>query len=316
MGGRNEELIGKALKGKRQSVSLQTKLHFGDEKRMRASVERSLRRLETDHVDVLLWHGLHSDKEVSDPKMVWFMEKMKKEGKARFTGFSAHSRMAPLLREAATHHHHDVAFSRFRGGDRPGGFGVDSSLEDHSSLFYKGSYFVQLYASQPNASLLRKIATAVSQRIQDRPLPPPEIAFFPREGLQRHSIQYFPEGLLGHRFLGKGFVAKYLEERPFKQTGLGKEDPKEPQAFQLFLAIFKNPQEAEQASGRYRTYLREKGSVKEEIRRKANLPAWRAEDPYQGQILILQKKAFLMGAVGVRGPTAEIRLNALAEAVK
>jgi len=37
------------------------------------------------------------------------MERMKKEGKARFTGFSAHSRMAPLLREAAKGSGHDVA---------------------------------------------------------------------------------------------------------------------------------------------------------------------------------------------------------------
>jgi len=34
---------------------------------------------------------------------------MKKEGKARFTGFSAHSRMASLLREASKQNYHDVA---------------------------------------------------------------------------------------------------------------------------------------------------------------------------------------------------------------
>jgi len=37
------------------------------------------------------------------------MAKMKKEGKARFTGFSAHSNMAPLLKEAAKSKGHDVA---------------------------------------------------------------------------------------------------------------------------------------------------------------------------------------------------------------
>jgi predicted aldo/keto reductase-like oxidoreductase len=37
------------------------------------------------------------------------MTKMKKEGKVRFTGFSAHSRMASLLREAAKSNYHDVA---------------------------------------------------------------------------------------------------------------------------------------------------------------------------------------------------------------
>ena len=109
MGGRNEEMVGKTLKGKRDNVFIQTKLRFSDEKKTRDSVERSLRRLQTDYVDILLWHGLDSKEEVSDPRLHGFMEKMKKEGKARFTGFSAHSRMAPLLMEAAKGHDHDVA---------------------------------------------------------------------------------------------------------------------------------------------------------------------------------------------------------------
>ena len=37
------------------------------------------------------------------------MSKMKKEGKIRFSGFSSHSHMAALLREAAKSNYHDVA---------------------------------------------------------------------------------------------------------------------------------------------------------------------------------------------------------------
>jgi len=61
MGGRNEEMVGKTLKGKRDKVFIQTKLGTSDEKRMRDSVERSLRRLQTDYVDILLWPGFHSN---------------------------------------------------------------------------------------------------------------------------------------------------------------------------------------------------------------------------------------------------------------
>ena len=109
MRGRNEEMVGKAFEGKRQKVFIQTKVHVHDEKKMRASVERSLRRLRTDYVDVLVWHGHSSPEEVADPNLFEFMSKMKKEGKARFTGFSAHSNMASLLREAAKSNLHDVA---------------------------------------------------------------------------------------------------------------------------------------------------------------------------------------------------------------
>ncbi len=109
MKGRNEEMVGKALEGKRQKVFIQTKVHAHDEKKMRASVETSLRRLKTDYLDVLVWHNLHKPQEVSDAAFFEFMSKMKKEGKARFTGFSAHANMARLLREAAKSNFHDIA---------------------------------------------------------------------------------------------------------------------------------------------------------------------------------------------------------------
>jgi aryl-alcohol dehydrogenase-like predicted oxidoreductase len=109
MHGHNEEMVGKAFEGRRQKIFIQTKVHAHDEKKMRASVERSLRRLRTNYIDVLVWHGHSSPEEVSDPTLFEFMSKMKKEGKVRFTGFSAHSKMAGLLNEAAKSNFHDVA---------------------------------------------------------------------------------------------------------------------------------------------------------------------------------------------------------------
>ena len=109
MRGTNEEMVGKVFEGKREKVFIQTKVHAHDEEKMQASVERSLRRLKTDYIDVLVWHGLRSPEEISDSRLYEFMAKMKKEGKARFTGFSAHSHMASVLREAAKGYYHDVA---------------------------------------------------------------------------------------------------------------------------------------------------------------------------------------------------------------
>jgi aryl-alcohol dehydrogenase-like predicted oxidoreductase len=58
MRGRNEEMVGQTFKGKRNKIFIQTKVHAHDEKKMRSSVERSLRRLRTDYIDVLIWHNL------------------------------------------------------------------------------------------------------------------------------------------------------------------------------------------------------------------------------------------------------------------
>ncbi|MGQ9508385.1 MAG: aldo/keto reductase [Thermodesulfobacteriota bacterium] len=108
MNGRNEEMVGQVFQGKRNKVLIQTKVHPNVEKKMRASVERSLRRLRTDYIDVLLWHNLHSPEEVSNPRLNEFMTMMKKEGKIRFSGFSVHSHMVSLLTEAIKTGYHDV----------------------------------------------------------------------------------------------------------------------------------------------------------------------------------------------------------------
>jgi len=110
MAGKNEEMVGKVFRGKRDKVLIQTKIRFQPtEKENRESLETSLRRLQTDYVDVLLAHSLKTPDEVSNPALIEFLHKIKKEVKARFTGFSSHTDMASLLKEAAKANFHDVA---------------------------------------------------------------------------------------------------------------------------------------------------------------------------------------------------------------
>ncbi len=110
MGGRKEETVGKALRGKRNKVLIQTKvLLTSNEKENREAVETSLKSLRTDYVDVLLAHNLKTVNEVCDPAVTGFLEAMKKEGKARFTGFSSHTDMGSLLKAAAKGGCHDIA---------------------------------------------------------------------------------------------------------------------------------------------------------------------------------------------------------------
>jgi predicted aldo/keto reductase-like oxidoreductase len=60
-------------------------------------------------VDILLAHSLKTPEEVCDPAVTEFLQAMKKEGKARFTGFSSHTEMASLLNAAAKTASHDIA---------------------------------------------------------------------------------------------------------------------------------------------------------------------------------------------------------------
>lgn len=110
MAGKNEEMVGKVFAGKRDKVLIQTKIRYKPtEEENRATLETSLRRLQTDYVDVLLWHAYQNPEEVSNPQAFEFMQKLKKEGKVRFHGFSSHTNMASLLVEAAKSNMHDVA---------------------------------------------------------------------------------------------------------------------------------------------------------------------------------------------------------------
>jgi len=198
-------------------------------------------------------------------------------------------------------------FSRFRSEDRPMGIGLDSFLDDGSALFYKGKYFVMLYATKPNASLLKEWATKISSRISDLSPPPKEIGYFPKKGLKPGSIQYFPEGLLGHQFLRRGFQGTYTEKVEVK-------DKAEEKEYYLFSAIFKDSQEARGALKIYKDHLLKKGKIDSGSPHLFGLNAFKGEEPSQGKVIVFQKGFYLFGAIGFeKEKDAE---NLLAEFIK
>ena len=180
-------------------------------------------------------------------------------------------------------------FSRFRAEDRVLGIGLDSYLDDQSALFYKGKYFVMVYSTESNPSVLKQFSMAVSLKITDHSPPPKEIGYFPKNGFKPGSIQYFPEGLLGYQFLKRGFQGTYIEKEENK--GEGKE-------FHLLLAIFKNPQEAISALKVFRDNLYKKGKIDRGSPSPFGSNALKGEDPYQGRVIIVQKGQYLLGIAG------------------
>jgi aryl-alcohol dehydrogenase-like predicted oxidoreductase len=91
----NEELVGRALRGKRDQVVIATKFGFNivdgkpsglDSKHVRRAVEGSLKRLGTDHIDLLYQHRV--DAEVPIEEVVGEMAALVSEGKVRFLGLS------------------------------------------------------------------------------------------------------------------------------------------------------------------------------------------------------------------------------------
>jgi len=94
--GESEEIVGKALKGRRQNVVLATKVHgaMGDDPNHQGSsrrwitqaVEASLRRLQTDHIDLYQMHRPSPDTDIDETLSV--LTDLLRAGKVRAIGSS------------------------------------------------------------------------------------------------------------------------------------------------------------------------------------------------------------------------------------
>ena len=94
--GRSEMWMGAALKGRREKVFLMTKVctHGRESALATQMLEQSLRRLQTDHIDLWQIHGVTFD---NDPELfirpngaAEALRKAKEQGKVRFVGFTGH----------------------------------------------------------------------------------------------------------------------------------------------------------------------------------------------------------------------------------
>lgn len=96
--GNSEDLIGRAAAGRRSDYFLFTKCGHAvgedlpdypewDPRLLEASIERSLRRLRTDHVDLLQLHSCSLDV-LRKGDVIKVLEKAKREGKTRYIGYS------------------------------------------------------------------------------------------------------------------------------------------------------------------------------------------------------------------------------------
>ena len=91
----SEERIGKAVKGKRQSVYIATKTFPGTPEIIEQNLDLSLKRLDTDYIDLYQFHGINDItvlNKILDPEngLYKVFEKAKKAGKIRHIGITSH----------------------------------------------------------------------------------------------------------------------------------------------------------------------------------------------------------------------------------
>ena len=119
--GISERKIGEAVSRRRSEFVLATKTGKRTRAEALASLERSLRNLRTDHVDVFFMHEPQTVAEAEGVlapggAMEAFAE-AKRAGKARFVAVSGHGRPAGIL-HSLKHHPYDVLMTGFNYFDR------------------------------------------------------------------------------------------------------------------------------------------------------------------------------------------------------
>jgi uncharacterized protein len=114
-GGESEIRMGKALRdGYRQKAFLMTKIDGRDKATAMNQINESLKRLQTDHVDLLQFHEVIRD---SDPERIFAtggaieaVQQAQKAGKVRYIGFTGHKSPEIHLKMLATAASHSFTF--------------------------------------------------------------------------------------------------------------------------------------------------------------------------------------------------------------
>ena len=122
--GQNEVMVGKVIKGIRKKLIVQSKVGLpqressgkststGISKKnisiMRSSLEKSLKALQTDYIDILLLHGVNSVDILVDETVMEFLRVAKEKGQIRAFGFSSHNNQVALLKAANESRFYDV----------------------------------------------------------------------------------------------------------------------------------------------------------------------------------------------------------------
>ena len=127
--GKNEMLVGRAVSGIRKNVVIQSKLKlekhelpsWGNNKKVAGEIrsvlhtrlEESLKALNTDYIDILLYHSASDEELLFHPEVMKFFDDMKSTGVIKAHGFSAHNDSMNLMERNNKELFYDVVMVPF-----------------------------------------------------------------------------------------------------------------------------------------------------------------------------------------------------------
>ena len=127
--GQNEIMVGEAIKGRRKDLVIQSKVNIhidqkeGDldtesvsaviRETFNKSLEESLKALQTDYIDIMLFHGADDLDILYHEAVLESFARAKKEGKILATGFSVHTKLVEILERHNRDPFYDVIMLSF-----------------------------------------------------------------------------------------------------------------------------------------------------------------------------------------------------------
>ncbi|MCY4344343.1 MAG: aldo/keto reductase [Gammaproteobacteria bacterium] len=121
--GQSERVLGNVLRDERERVIIASKTFASasaSKERIMGDLEGSLKRLQTDHVDIYFNHAVNDPDRLDNPEWFEFCERAKRQGKIRFTGMSGHAgRLVECLDHAFDQDMVDVVLVSLNFGQDP-----------------------------------------------------------------------------------------------------------------------------------------------------------------------------------------------------
>jgi hypothetical protein len=185
------------------------------------------------------------------------------------------------------------AFGIYAGYRGPGVKGVPVGAEGFADelqlMFYQDRYLVRIEVSggsTPDAALLRSCAEAVSRNLPDGRKAPGELEFLKVPGTAALTDRYYPAGLLGYAFLGRGLTA---------EVSINGERAKS------LVMLGASVEAAGRAFDEYGKYLKGSG-VKTEISHDRAGAFLHGVDPMYKGVALRQSGRFIVGVTGLKEP--------------
>ncbi len=164
------------------------------------------------------------------------------------------------------------------------GFGDESQV-----MFYKDRYFVQVMSSgsiDAKPALFADCASVAAKRLPAGQGKPPELRLLQVPGLVPRSEKYYPEGLLGYGFFGRGLTAEV-------EHGT--------QRLKAVVALTGSEESAKKIINDYAQHL--KGAkAAPEVSSRAKSMRLSAVDPLYKGVFFEQSGRYVVGVTGLREP--------------